>query len=152
MRQSFPEFATLLKEADVERGSDEYTRPTHVHFASAIFSADFDKASNETSPTAKTLPEFDLPDFEHESNKDGPDAELSDYAKRLANQSTASIRSELNLRPEMNRSELQRLRRSFAAENHPDMLPQEFRLAAEQRMKTANVLLDNAIAATENQL
>ncbi|MCY1550494.1 hypothetical protein D9M68_867530 [compost metagenome] len=70
----------------------------------------------------------------------------------MESQSPASIRRELNLRPEMKRAELQRLRRQFAAQNHPDRLPQEFRLAAEQRMKTANALLDSAMTSATNEL
>ncbi|KAB0572484.1 hypothetical protein [Brucella pituitosa] len=150
MRHSFPDFATVLKEAEAERDSAEHLpRPT-VNLASAVFSAGFNPASNGTYPTEKIVPQFDLQDFE--SDQDKLDREMQELAKRMESQSPASIRRELNLRPEMKRAELQRLRRQFAAQNHPDRLPQEFRLAAEQRMKTANALLDSAMTSATNEL
>ncbi len=64
----------------------------------------------------------------------------------MQSQSADAIRRELDLQPGLKHAELQRRRRSFAARNHPDRLPEEFRPAAEQRMKTANALLDKAMA------
>ena len=143
MRHSFPDFATVLKEAEAERDSDENARRPAVNLASAVFSAGFNPVSNGSYPTERTVPQFDLQDVENAEDK--LDREMRELAKRMESQSPASIRSELNLRPDMKRAELQRLRRRFAAQNHPDRLPQEFRLAAEQRMKTANALLDSAM-------
>ncbi|OYR10560.1 hypothetical protein [Brucella grignonensis] len=150
MRHSFPDFATVLKEAEAERDSAD--RPSRLtdSLASAVFSAGFSPASNGTYPTEKTVPQFDFQDFETDQGK--LDREMRELAKRMESQSPASIRRELNLRPEMKRAELQQLRRRFAAQNHPDRLPQEFRLAAEQRMKTANALLDSAMASATNEL
>lgn len=144
MRHSFPDFATVLKEAEAEPESDNHVRYTTVHLASAVFSAGFNPVSPRVYASEKAAPQFDLQDFENDEDK--LDREMRELAKRMESQSPASIRRELNLRPEMKRAELQSLRRSFAAQNHPDRLPQEFRPAAEQRMKTANALLDSAMA------
>lgn len=143
MRHSFPDFATVLKEAEAERESDIHVRRSHVNLASAVFSAGLNPLSNGAYPTDKAASQFDVQDGEIVDDK--PDREMRELAKRMESQSPASIRKELDIRPQMKRAELQRLRRSFAAQNHPDRLPQEFRLAAEQRMKTANALLDSAI-------
>lgn len=143
MRQSFPDFATVLKEVEADRdGDDQLLRPT-VNLASAVFSAGFNPVSNGSYTTESIVPQFDLQDVDNDPDK--LEREMGDLAKRMEIQSQASISKELNLRPEMKRAELQRLRRLFAAQNHPDRLPQEFRLAAEQRMKTANALLDSAM-------
>lgn len=45
----------------------------------------------------------------------------------------------------LDRGKLQQMRRSFAARNHPDLLPPHYREQAEQRMKIANMLIDDAI-------
>ena len=76
-----------------------------------------------------------------------PEQERQAIIARMERQSPDAIRSELDLKPGLKRAELQRRRRSFAASNHPDRLPEEFRPAAEQRMKTANALLDSALAS-----
>lgn len=150
MRQSFPDFATLLKNAETEHERAEYLRAPHSHLASAVFSAGFNSAPAEAAFTGKTLPQFDLNEAD---NADATgDKETSEIARRMENQSATTIRDELRLHPGMKRAELQRLRRSFAANNHPDRLPHEFRLAAEQRMKTANALLDSAMASAPNEL
>lgn len=142
MLDSFPDFATVLKEAEAERESDVQRR-SYVNLASAVFSASLNPVSNGAYSTDKAAPQFDVQDGENVEDK--LDREMRELAKRMESQSPASIRKELDIRPQMKRAELQRLRRSFAAQNHPDRLPQEFRLAAEQRMKTANALLDSAI-------
>jgi hypothetical protein len=144
MRHSFPDFATVLKEAEAGHDSDDHVRHPTVNLASAVFSAGFNPVSHRVYASEKVAPQFDLQDFENDEDK--RDREMRELAKRMESQSPASIRRELNLRPEMKRAELQSLRRRFAAQNHPDRLPQEFRPAAEQRMKTANALLDSAMA------
>ncbi|MEJ5080438.1 MULTISPECIES: hypothetical protein [unclassified Ochrobactrum] len=149
MRHGFPDFATILKEAETESERAEYARPSHVHLASAVFTAGLNSASADTEQARRILPQFDLEEFESEA--DTFNREMRELAKRMESQSPSSIRVELGLHAGMKRSELQRLRRSFAAENHPDRLPQEFRLAAEQRMKTANALLDSAMTSAPNE-
>lgn len=41
MRQNFPDFATVLKEAEAGGDSDEQTQRPHIGLASAVFSAGF---------------------------------------------------------------------------------------------------------------
>jgi|GEM_PF-481184 len=154
MRQSFPDFATVLKETQSETDLEHYVRKSHFNIASAVFSAGFNPVSTQSCATEKATPAFDVGTVE--SEEEDPQREMLELskhmAKRMESQSPASIRSELGLRSGMTRAELQRLRRSFAAENHPDRLPQEFRLAAEQRMKTANALIDSAMRAAVHAL
>ncbi len=128
MQPTFPDFATVLKEVEADQGPADDIRGPQFGFASAVFSASL---SDIGSP-----PEA-APDPEHERQE---------IAARMQSQSADAIRRELDLQPGLKRAELQRRRRSFAARNHPDRLPEEFRPAAEQRMKTANALLDKAMA------
>lgn len=147
MRQNFPDFATVLKEAEAGGDSDEQTHRPHIGLASAVFSAGFSPIASSGHATQTTFPSFDTNEVDYEAEN-----VKRDLVERMKNHSPASIRSELDLKPGMKRAELQRLRRSFAANNHPDRLPEEFRLAAEQRMKTANALLDSAMASATNEL
>jgi hypothetical protein len=147
MRQNFPDFATVLKEAEAGGDSDEQTHRPHIGLASAVFSAGFSPIASSGPATQTTFPSFDTNEVDDEAEN-----VKRDLVERMKNHSPASIRSELDLKPGMKRAELQRLRRSFAASNHPDRLPEEFRLAAEQRMKTANALLDSAMASATNEL
>jgi len=146
MRGGFPDFATVLKQTEPVDIADATSRNTHSGFASTIFAADLNPVSAIQWRPA-------LFDIENTTLTAGAlDRENAELTRRMKNQSPSHISSELGLRSNMKRSELQRLRRSFAAENHPDRLPQEFRLAAEQRMKTANALLDSAMASATNEL
>lgn len=147
--QSFPDFATVLKQTETENDDEHHMRKPHVNIASAIFSAGFNPAAKENFSAGKTSAIFDVQDSEIEDER--LQREMLELARRMENQSPASIRVELGLRNGMKRVELQRLRRSFAANNHPDLLPLEFRVAAEQRMKTANALLDSAMASAPKE-
>lgn len=152
MQHRFPNFATVLKEMEAQNNGDDSVRSSHVHLSSVVFEAGLNPVANDAFAMSKArfafdLEDSDLQDCDHEDN-----LARCELANRMESQSPASIRNELGLRAGMKRIELQRLRRSFAAANHPDRLPLEFRLAAEQRMKTANALLDNAMAAAINQL
>lgn len=146
MRTGFPDFATVLKETKAQNEGHDHAHRTYARVASAVFSADLNPVSPVStagSSIGKTSPLFDAHDLQ--SDEDSLQREMLKLSKRMENQSSAAIRTELGLCSGMKRLELQRLRRSFAAENHPDRLPQEFRLAAEQRMKTANALIDRAM-------
>jgi len=140
MRGDFPDFATVLKQTEPVDIADARSRNTQAGFASTIFAADL----NPVGTTQWCPALFDIESTAHTAG--ALDRENAELARRMKNQSPSHISSELGLRSEMNREDLQRLRRSFAAMNHPDRLPQEFRLAAEQRMKTANAMLDKAMA------
>ena len=146
MRGGFTDFATVLKQTEPAEIADATSRNTQAGFASTIFKADL----NPVGTTQWRPALFDIENTTHTAG--ALDRENAELARRMKNQSPSHISSELGLRSNMKRSELQRLRRSFAAENHPDRLPQEFRLAAEQRMKTANALLDSAMASAPNEL
>lgn len=148
MQPTFPDFATVLKEVEADQPPADGMRGPQFGFASAVFSADLpDLPASPRQPDdlerlfdIGSLPE-PAPDLEHERQA---------IAARMQSQSPDAIRRELDLQPGLKRAELQRRRRSFAASNHPDRLPEEFRSAAEQRMKTANALLDSAMASARS--
>jgi len=148
MRQGFPDFATVLKETEASSGQEESMIRPQINLASAVFSAGFGDSAASPRREVDLAPLFDL--GEKTAGGDQPEAEHREIAMRMRNQSPEAIRRELDLRPGLKRAELQRLRRSFAASNHPDRLPPAFRAEAEQRMKTANALLDAAMATASN--
>jgi len=148
MRRAFPDFATVLKETEANSGQEEAVHRSQINLASAFFSAGLGDSAAPSRPEIDLAPLFDVEEKSAES--DQRETERQAIAERMQNQSRDAIRQELNLRPGLTRAELQRLRRSFAASNHPDRLPQEFRADAEQRMKMANALLDTAMATAAN--
>ncbi|MBA8817811.1 hypothetical protein BRY73_15800 [Ochrobactrum sp. P6BS-III] len=152
MRQAFPDFATVLKEAEASSGQEETVIRPQINLASAVFSAGFSDSAAPSRPEVDLAPLFDLEEKSAETERPETllETERREIAARMQNQSPDAIRRELDLRPGLKRTELQRLRRSFAANNHPDRLPPEFRADAEQRMKTANALLDTAMAMATN--
>ncbi|WEX76611.1 hypothetical protein PYH37_004927 [Sinorhizobium numidicum] len=66
---------------------------------------------------------------------------MPDYLRRT---SLAEVAGELALSGQENSLTLAAKRRRFAAANHPDRLPAEFRANATVRMKLANMLIDEA--------
>ena len=148
MRRAFPDFATVLKETEANSGQEEAVRRSQINLASAFFSAGLGDSAAPSRPEIDLAPLFYFEEKSAES--DQRETERQAIAERMQNQSPDAIRRELNLRPGLTRAELQRLRRSFAASNHPDRLPQEVRADAEQRMKMANALLDTAMATAAN--
>lgn len=62
--------------------------------------------------------------------------------------SSKSVAEELALHEALTPSELKRIRREFAARNHPDRVPTWQRDEATQRMTIANVLIDRALKRT----
>jgi hypothetical protein len=145
MRSTFPDFATVLKEVEADTGQADDIRGPQFGFASAVFSAGLGNTVSAQHKPEDLENLFDIENLlEPES---GPEQERQAIEERMQKQSPDVVRQELELRPGLTRSELQRRRRSFAASNHPDRLPEEFRPAAEQRMKTANALLDTAMAS-----
>jgi hypothetical protein len=59
--------------------------------------------------------------------------------------SEEAVRAELDLTACRSHAELRDLRRRFARLNHPDRLPPALRAAGAQRMKIANMLIDEAL-------
>ncbi|URQ74637.1 MAG: hypothetical protein NBV76_08830 [Candidatus Ochrobactrum gambitense] len=152
MRQAFPDFATVLKEAEASSGQEETVIRPQINLASAVFSAGFGDSVAPSRPEVDLAPLFDLEEKSADSERRETqlESERREIAARMQSQSPDAIRRELDLHSGLKRTELQRLRRSFAANNHPDRLPPEFRADAEQRMKTANALLDTAMAMAAN--
>ncbi|MBR7650819.1 hypothetical protein KCX83_00615 [Brucella oryzae] len=144
MRSTFPDFATVLKEVEADADQADHSRRPQFGFASAVFSADLDNAPMPPRQPDNLESLFDVEDLPETGP--APEQERQAIETRMQKQSPDAIRQELDLRPDLKRAELQQRRRSFAASNHPDRLPEEFRPAAEQRMKTANTLLDTAMA------
>ncbi|MEJ5018229.1 hypothetical protein WH297_00540 [Ochrobactrum vermis] len=148
MQPTFPDFATVLKEVEADAGPADDIRRPQFGFASAILSAELGD-----TPAMPRQPDdleslFDIGSLPE--TVIGPEQAKQELAARMQKQSPDAIRHELDLQPGLKRAELQRRRRSFAASNHPDRLPEEFRPAAEQRMKTANALLDTAMAGASS--
>lgn len=148
MQSTFPDFASVLKEVEADAGPvDDIHRP-QFGFASAILSASLGDAppvSHQPDDLENLFDIESLPETVIE-----PEQERQELATCMEKQSPDAIRHELDLQPGLKRAELQRRRRNFAASNHPDRLPEEFRPAAEQRMKTANALLDTAMAGASS--
>ncbi len=145
MRPTFPDFATVLKEVEADTGQARDSRNPQFGFASAVFSAGLTDMSAATRQPDHLENLFDVEG--PSETVPAPEQERQAIIARMEKQSPDAIRHELDLRPGLKRAELQRRRRNFAASNHPDRLPEEFRQAAEQRMKTANALLDTAMAS-----
>lgn len=57
-----------------------------------------------------------------------------------------AIREELGLAVDLSAADLNRIRRAFALHNHPDLCAPAHRDLATQRMRTANMLIDAALA------
>jgi hypothetical protein len=70
-----------------------------------------------------------------------PPPVMPDHLKRT---SLAEVAEELALTDNESPATLAAKRRTFAADNHPDRLPQDFRVNATVRMKLANMLIDEA--------
>ncbi|THK38226.1 hypothetical protein EHS39_09505 [Ensifer sp. MPMI2T] len=66
---------------------------------------------------------------------------MPDYLKRT---NLAEVAAELALEEQETAATLAAKRRRFAAANHPDRLPAEFRANATVRMKLGNMLIDEA--------
>ena len=64
----------------------------------------------------------------------------------LARLLPAEVAEDLGLTPQTGIEALQEMRRQFARENHPDVVHEAHREAANLRMTTANLLIDQAIA------
>ncbi|WP_394688256.1 hypothetical protein [Hoeflea sp.] len=67
-----------------------------------------------------------------------------DYS-RFERISLREIEADLNIAASDSLAALQVKRRDFARHNHPDRVPEEWREAATMRMKTANLLIDQAL-------
>ncbi|MEI2300110.1 hypothetical protein [Ensifer sp. MJa1] len=70
-----------------------------------------------------------------------PPTVMPDYLTRTG---LADVAEELALTEDETATTLAAKRRKFAADNHPDRLPQDFRANATVRMKLANMLIDEA--------
>lgn len=57
-----------------------------------------------------------------------------------------AVRRDLRIKPRHGIEDLRRIRKRFAAGNHPDRSPSAVRAACEQRMKIANAIIDEEIA------
>lgn len=65
--------------------------------------------------------------------------------------SAEDIRRELAISHAHSISDLKRIRKSFAARNHPDIVAGPMRGGAEQRMKLANAIIDSEIVKRRRQ-
>lgn len=146
MRPKFPDFASVLNEVGADAGRAENIHRPQFGLASAVFSAGLGDAPAAPRHTENLEALFDVEPAAAGATPPEAETERQAIARRMQNQSPDEIGRELALRPGLKRAEIQRLRRRFAADNHPDRLPEEFRAAAEQRMKTANALLDAVLA------
>ncbi len=62
-----------------------------------------------------------------------------------------SVAEELQLTPDLSVEEINRRRRSFARENHPDHCCEHERAQAEERMASANAMIDHALTEAKRR-
>ncbi|GGA89030.1 hypothetical protein GCM10011491_16040 [Brucella endophytica] len=128
------DFASIL--AEVERqpvAAPENPRP---------FSFDFLDALLHLAPACEgsRQPDFLL----EEASQPEPDSPLPSTDPE-------EVARELQLSPDMSTAELTRVRRRFAALNHPDRVAASLRDRASDRMKIANALIDKALAGAPSR-
>ena len=87
----------------------------------------------------------ETPPTEPEQPAEPPEALAPPPPVWLERLSPDEVAEDLGLQPSDDRERLQERRRTFARDNHPDRLPEDFREQATVRMKIANRLIDEAI-------
>lgn len=75
---------------------------------------------------------------------------VADYS-RFERVTLREIEADLAITASDTRSALKAKRRDFARLNHPDGVPEEWREAATMRMKTANLLIDQALRTSSRK-
>lgn len=85
---------------------------------------------------------FLMPEVEPVEEKPPPPPVIPDWIDRL---DVASITEDLGILDADDRETLLDRRRSFAKDNHPDKIDPIYREQATTRMKTANLLIDEAL-------
>ncbi|WP_420960342.1 hypothetical protein [Brucella sp. IR073] len=125
------DFASIL--AEVER------QPAAASANPRPFSFDFLDALTHLAPASEG---YRQPNFllEADENASQPEPESP-----LPSIDPDEIARELRLSPGMSPAELTRVRRRFAAMNHPDRVAAALRERASDRMKIANALIDRAL-------
>jgi hypothetical protein len=123
-------------EADIESGFDADLN-AHID-AEAEPSPQEAPAGAEPSPAPQ-------PAARKEAEPAGEDAPVFNEASFNTACDPVSLSTELGLRTGLTRAQLQRLRRVFALDNHPDRLAPSRREAASRRMTIANSLIDEAL-------
>ncbi|OOG67802.1 hypothetical protein B0E45_20570 [Sinorhizobium sp. A49] len=133
-------FQSVLERLKTEE-DEEGTAETEIAATprAPSFATTFVAGANESGSAARSAVErayFDT------SFVEPPPAEpMPEFLNRT---SLEEVAEELDLGDRETLATLAAKRRSFAAANHPDRLPQDFRANATVRMKLANMLIDEA--------
>jgi hypothetical protein len=99
-------------------------------------------ADTKSKPTPATPPIFESSYLEDVIYLEDAVAPL---LEAIANCEQDAIAEELGLHQDLSLSELKKLRRAFARDNHPDRLDPSHRDVATRRMTIANMLIDREI-------
>lgn len=97
------------------------------------------------TPAGKAIPSIDTLDAANGDDHKPPPPSDHERLRYLARISHDEIAEDLALEPADTLATLTEKRRLFARKNHPDSVPEDFRAAANTRMKIANRLIDDAI-------
>ena len=125
-------FTTILEAALRARGDEGETPPAGHHSASdpQVQQAIDDLLSSPAFVPVEKLAQV----YSEERLAEAPPRDLYEF-----------IGDELQLNPDLTVEELKRLRREFAASNHPDRVDPSERQRATRRMTLVNVLIDKAL-------
>ena len=124
-------FTRILEAALRARGDEGETPPAGHHRAS---DPQVQQAIDDLLSSPAFVPVEKLAQVYSEDRTDAPQQDLYEF-----------IGDELQLNPSLTVEELKRLRREFAASNHPDRVCPSERQRATRRMTLVNVLIDKAL-------
>ncbi|OCP23033.1 MULTISPECIES: hypothetical protein [unclassified Ensifer] len=131
-------FQSVLERLKTEEAEEE-TAETEISAASCAPSFAFVAGGADRASAARSAVERAY--FDASFVEPPPVEPMPEFLNRI---SLAEVAEELALGERETLATLAAKRRSFAATNHPDRLPQDYRTNATVRMKLANMLIDEA--------
>ncbi|MGF6176593.1 hypothetical protein [Ensifer sp. 4252] len=133
-------FQSVLERLKTEEGEEEIA-VTEISGASRApsFATTFVAGGSDSASAARSAVERAY--FDASFVEPPPIEPMPEFLNRVT---LAEVAEELDLGERETLATLAAKRRSFAAANHPDRLPQNFRANATVRMKLANMLIDEA--------
>ncbi|HEX5933404.1 MAG TPA: hypothetical protein VFY63_04485 [Pseudorhizobium sp.] len=144
-------FQTVLTRLEEEGAEDEPPEASPAFRVTGL-NASFVAATSEASPAASSsVAEAYLEAFAEPSRHDAPPETVTDpdvpaaMPAHLLRLSEGEIAEDLAITAADTAETLAEKRRHFARNNHPDRIAAAFRDNATQRMKIANLLIDQAI-------
>lgn len=134
-------FETVLDGMETEEEiEDDAPAPVRPRFASAFVADTSFRDAEESRPLGGLYEIFEQPDPAQPEMPRAPKPPV--WLDRL---SEAEVLADLGLMPAMTSTEIRQRRRSFARDNHPDGVAEEYRHAATARMTIANRLVEAAL-------